>query len=149
MAGLPIIVQQRKAVRVFVVVYPASRTFFEHPYSCIDTMISHLNADPNDSNPLVIQKWPNRTLIVFDLCHITYDNQSAHNIETIPVITVHVRSNTHFKTKQADRTVAQEINSQVAECHNLHGFSQTLPFEEDHRNGIVPDYPNPRRLIEQ
>lgn len=148
MADLPFILQQRQPVRILVIAYSTSQILFEHHHSCVNTIINHLNADPNNSKLLVIQRWPSRTLIVFDLYHTDYDNRSAHNIEDIPVVTVQVRTDTRFQVKQADEMVTQEINSQVAECHNLHGFGVTLPLVEDHRNGNVPDYPNPRRLVE-
>lgn len=86
---------------------------------------------------------------MFDLCHTEYDNRNAQEIEAIPVITVHMRTDTRFKTTKTDEQVEKTINSQVAECHNLHGYDQTLPLEEDHRNGNVPDFQNPRMLVEQ
>ena len=46
-------------------------------------------------------------------------------------------------TKMSDLK-KREVNASVADFHTLNGFEVQPPFLEDHRNGNVPAYPNPR-----
>ena len=46
-------------------------------------------------------------------------------------------------TKMSDLK-KHEVNASVTEFHRLSGFEVQPPFLEDHRNGKVPAYPNPR-----
>lgn len=141
-------IQQRKPMRVFIVVYPACPDLFEDPDQSVAKVLVHLGAASEDSKVLVIQRWPTRTLIVFDLCHIEYDFKKAHCTENIPVVSVHVQTDEKFTTTKADKGVKEFINSKVAGCHESHGYSAKLPLEEDHRNGNVPNFPDPRTMVQ-
>lgn len=141
-------IQQRKPMRVFIVVYPISRLLFEDPTQSVAAVLMQLHTEPSDSRTLVIQRWSNRILIVFDLCYIKDYFKSAHRTEDIPVVSVHVWTDEKFKIRKADKVVKESINSIVAGCYESHGYSAKLPLEEDHRNGNVPNFSFPRTVVQ-
>ncbi|KZF21068.1 hypothetical protein L228DRAFT_284140 [Xylona heveae TC161] len=142
------LITSRKPVRVLVIVYPGSSLFKESNLSLIrDTALQRIGADEKDCKTLILSTWTRRTALVLDLCHTTYDFKTAHHPESLTVIIVHIISETKITVNIARAADRDETNKQVAHMHESQGFDAILPMVEEHRNGAVPSYPNPRSLM--
>jgi hypothetical protein len=89
----------------------------------------------------VIQKWPQYTVLIFDIFHPAYDVSTAHRKENIQVLYVTV--NQRFDARLPSSDFRELINDQVAKLHNLNGWSAMPPYIED-QTSTVPKYPDPR-----
>jgi len=99
---------------------------------------------PDNASMLVaVDKWDKRALIVFDVCHYGYDPVNAHHPSQndLPVIVV---SLSKHHASIAGGPIANKINEEVRNLHDLHGLHSRAPFYVDHSDGRVPSYPNPR-----
>jgi hypothetical protein len=139
-------IRDRAPLRVLVIIHGNSPLFEQS--DSIDTIrdstLKLLGASVNDSNKLCLSKWPNRTVAVFDLCNIGYNFQQAHTPEDLPVLIVNHYTAQRIKISIAPTQERLEINQRVADSHTSHGF-EALPMVDDHRNGNVPTYMNPRK----
>jgi hypothetical protein len=68
---------------------------------------------------LVIQKWPQHTVIIFDIFHATYDISTAHYKEDILVLRIII--NQRFDIRLPSANFRESINTQVAMFHNVNG----------------------------
>lgn len=133
---------QRKPIRVLVIVRKLSK-FFEHSDASIKSIaLQYLREE--DAKILVIAKWPNLTTMVFDLSNNGYDFHKAHNADVIDVIAIDLGPKPDPKITRMNHLKKEEVNACVAEVHRLNGFEVWPPFFEDHRDGKVLTYPNPR-----
>ncbi len=97
-----------------------------------------------DAKTLVIAKWPSVTTMVFDLFNDGYDFQKAHKADVMDVIAIDLGSKQNPRITKLSNLEKIEVNASVAEFHRLNGFEVQPPFLEDHRDGKVPTYFNPR-----
>ncbi len=138
--------QKQGPVRVLAVVYPANALFPESQPSAVQQeALASLRPDAAHLNILLVQTWPNRTLLVFDINHYEYDFDHAHHPETIDVIAIHLRGSKQAKVGLLREEERHRVNCEVAHMHDLNGWARP-PFTEDHRNGNVPNYPNTRAV---
>ena len=140
---------QKKPVRVLVIVRKLNKFFERSDASIREIALQHLHEKDaksleEDAKTLVITKWPSVTVMVFDLFNKEYDFQNAHHTDAIDVIAVDLGPKQKPKIAKVDDLKKREVNTSVAEFHSLNGFEVQPPFLEDHRDGNVPAYPNPR-----
>ncbi|KAF2875278.1 hypothetical protein BDV95DRAFT_564715 [Massariosphaeria phaeospora] len=141
------IVKERKALRVLVILYPQSPLYADSKMNTIRRQaLTELNAIGADARTLFLATWPHRTIMVFDLCNGNYDFAQAHHPEDLPVVAIHFQTNEKVKIGIVSQQKKCEINNDVARYHKLHGYG-ALPMVEDHRNGNVPTYMNPRDMV--
>ena len=140
------IVKERRPLRVLVIVYPPSPLFADSDINAIrQQSLVRLDAVETDAKSLFLATWPNRTIMVFDLYNKNYDFAQAHHPEDLPVVAIHFHTNEKVKVGMLPELKNREINDDVARYHLLHGYEE-LPMVEDHRNGKVPTYMNPRNI---
>jgi hypothetical protein len=84
--------------------------------------------------------------MVFDLNNLAYDFANAHKPQDIPVTVIHIQTAKRIHVKEVSDNLKLRTNTDIAEYHRLHGFSASLPLIDDHRNGNVPSFPNPRDI---
>ena len=133
---------EKRPVRVLVIVRKLNKVF-EHSDAIIkDIALQHLQE--KDAKTLVIAKWPNVTTMVFDLFNDGYDFQKAHTADDMDVIAIDLGPKQNPKITKMSEPKRKEVNASVAEFHRLNGFEVQPPFLEDHRDGKVPAYHNPR-----
>ena len=133
---------QKSPVRVLIIVRKLNK-FFEHSNATIkEIALQYLHQE--DAKTLVIAKWPSVTTMVFDLFNNGYDFQKAHNADIMDVIAIDLGPKQNPKIIKMSDLKRKEVNASVAEFHRLNGFGVQPPFLEDHRDGKVPAYPNPR-----
>ncbi len=82
--------------------------------------------------------------MVFDLSNNGYNFQKAHNTDVMDVIAIDLGPKQNPKITKMSDLKKNEVNASVAEFHRLNGFEVQPPFLEDHRDGKVPECPNPR-----
>ena len=133
---------QRNPVRVLVIVRKLNKFFECSDASIKEIALQHLHE--KDAKTLVIAKWPSVTTMVFDLFNNEYDFQKAHNTDVMDVIAIDLGPKQNPKIVKMSDPKKKEVNASVAEFHRLNGFEVQPPFLEDHRDGKVPVYPNPR-----
>jgi hypothetical protein len=90
---------------------------------------------------LVIQKWPQHTVLIFDIFHPAYDVSTAHYKENIQVLRIIISK--QFDARLPSSDFQEHINAQVAAFHNLNGWSAVPPYIED-QTDTVRKYLNPR-----
>jgi hypothetical protein len=140
------VVKERTALRILVILYPQSPLFASSEINTIrQHTVARLDAIEADAKTLFLATWPNRTIMVFDLCNENYDFAQAHHPEDLPVLAIHFHTNEKVKIGMLPEPKRCEINNDVARYHLLHGYG-ALPMVEDHRNGNVPTYMNPRNM---
>lgn len=141
------LVDMEKARRILVIVYPTSPLFKQSSIGDIlPVVLSKLQAEAQNVRTLYLATWPNRTILVFDLNNKTYDFDTAHKPQDISVTAVHIRTATRIDIKEVSDDLRSKTNSEIAEHHRQHGFTVSLPLIDNHRNGNVPSYPNPRDM---
>lgn len=135
---------QRKPIRVLVIVRKLSK-FSEHSEASIKSIALQYPRE-EDAKTLVIAKWPSLTTMVFDLSNNGYDFHfhKAHNADVIDVIAINLGPKPDPKITRMNHPKTEKVNASVAEFDRLNGFEVWPPFFEDHRDGKVPTYPNPR-----
>lgn len=136
---------QKKPVRVLVIIRKLNKFFERSDASIKEIALQHLHEE--DGKTLVIAKWPSVTTMVFDLFNSEYDFQKAHNADVMDVIAIDLGAKQNPKITKMSELKKNEVNESVAEFHRLNGFAVQPPFLEDHRDGKVPAYPNPRLLV--
>ncbi|KAL9067658.1 MAG: hypothetical protein Q9161_006740 [Pseudevernia consocians] len=137
-----VLLVQKKPVRVLVIVRKLNKFFERSDASIKEIALQHLHEE--DAKTLVIAKWPSVTTMVFDLFNNGYDFQKAHNADVMDVIAIDLGPKQNPKITKMSDLKKMEVNASVAEFHRLNGFEVQPPFLEDHRDGKVPAYPNPR-----
>lgn len=91
------------------------------------------------------QRWPLRQFIVFDIGHTDYCAAQGHLPEHNRLQVCIVRFGSKSTSAQlANEGVADRVNKETADAHNLHSDDSAPPFEEDHMHGNYPTYLNPR-----
>lgn len=133
---------QKKPIRVLVIVRKLNKFLERSDASIKEIALQHLHEE--DGKTLIIAKWPSITTMVFDLFNNEYDFQKAHNADVIDVIAIDLGAKQNPKITIISELQKKEVNATVAECHRLNGFKVQPPFLEDHRDGKVPAYLNPR-----
>ena len=100
---------------------------------------------PTEYRLTVAQLWPRRRNLVFDQIKTAPKFEIAHLLQDQPVTTVrfHRQSTTQQEVGEFLRT---DINSQVARCYNLHGWTTYPPFINDYTRSSPPSFANPRNL---
>ncbi len=132
----------QKPVRVLVIVRKLNK-FFEQPDASIkENALQYLHEE--DAKTLAIAKWPSVTTMVFDLFHDGYDFKKAHKADVMDVIAIDLGPKQNPRITKVSDLEKIEVNASVAEFHRLNGFEVRPPFLEDHRDGKVPTYFNPR-----
>jgi hypothetical protein len=96
-----------------------------------------------DPKLIITQKWPEFTVIVFDILHSDYDSSTAHQIVDISVLRFDYGSQ-HSNCKWPSKEFQTLINSQVAKIHNLNGWDRNPPYTEDQTSAEPRTYENPR-----
>jgi len=140
------VVKERKALRILVIVYRQSPLFASSDINAIrQQAVARLDASEADTRTLVLETWPRRTILVFDMWNEKYDFAQAHHPEDLPVLAIHMHTKEKIKIGMVSEPKRSEINGEVAHRHRLHGYG-ALPIVEDHRNGNVPTYMNPRDM---
>jgi hypothetical protein len=140
-------VKAREALRILVILYPTSPLFANSEINTIrQQAVARLDAIEEDARTLLLSTWTRRTIMVFDLCNKNYDFAQAHQPEDLPVLAVHFHTKEKIKIGMLPELKKNEVNNEVAKYHRLHGYGP-LPIVEDHRNGNVPTYMNPRNLV--
>ena len=139
-----VLLGQKQPVRVLVIVRKLNKYFERSDASIKAIALQHLHEE--DAKTLVITKWPSVTTMVFDLFNNNgYDFQNAHNADVMDVIAIDLGSKENPKITELSDLRRMEVNASVAEFHRLNGFEVQPPFVEDHRDGKVPAYLNPRK----
>ncbi|KAG8157844.1 hypothetical protein KVR01_012506 [Diaporthe batatas] len=148
------------ARRVFVSVSKNSPLFnaaWEDPEMVVleaFRLVQHHGLVPSGSAPatrlLAVERW-NRIHLVFDIGHDAYDAGTAHLPEEnkLTVLAVHFSGKGTQGTetaKPAPGKLADEVNKEIQEIHDLTGIGSQPPFIIDHANGKVPVYSNPRTM---
>lgn len=96
-----------------------------------------------DYKLLVIQKWPQFTVLVFDVFHTTYNVSTAHHKADIPVL--HFDHGSQYSScKWPSNEFRDLINKEVAKMHNLNGWDRKPPYIEDQTSTEPRRYENPR-----
>ncbi|POR38381.1 Uncharacterized protein TPAR_01432 [Tolypocladium paradoxum] len=100
----------------------------------------------HDCRLLAIERWNNRTHIVCDIFHDTYDPDAAHlpGQNSLPVIMVSLGKT---ETVCASSPVGKTVNDAIRKLHDSFGWGSRPPFKVDHADGKVPYYANPRSLV--
>ena len=132
----------KEPVRVLVIVRKMNKHFKSSDARIKEIALQHLHEE--DAKTLVISKWPNVTTMVFDLFNHQYDFLLAHNVDDIDVIAIDSGPKQNPKITKLGDVKKKEVNESVAKFHRLNGFEVQPLFVEDHREGKVPAYPNPR-----
>ncbi|KAF1995217.1 hypothetical protein P154DRAFT_566831 [Amniculicola lignicola CBS 123094] len=139
-------INAKKPVRILVIIYPISPLFANSEIAAIlQQALTSLQAVEMDAKTISLSTWPNRTLMVFDLCHDEYNFNEAHYPENLPVVTIHFQTENKIRIGVASDQHKTQVNEEVAKCHNNHGYA-SLPMMDDHRNGHVPTYLFPRNM---
>ena len=133
---------QKRPLRVLVIIRKFNKFFNRSDDDIKEHALQHLHE--KDAKTLVTTRWPSVTTMVFDLFNVGYDFQKAHNAEVLDVIAIDFGPKQSPKITKMSDVKRNEVNASVAEFHRLNGFEVQPPFLEDHRNGKVPSYPNPR-----
>ena len=133
---------QKKPVRVLVIVRKLNKLFERSDASIKEIALQYLHEEK--AKTLVIAKWPSVTTMVFDLFNNEYDFQKGHKADVMDVIAIDLGPKQNPKIAKMSDLKKNEVNASVAEFHRLNGFEVQPPYLEDHRNGKVPAYPNPR-----
>lgn len=102
------------------------------------------------SQLLAVERW-NRIHLVFDIDHSAYDAETAHlpgqNNLTVLAVQFSGKGSAGTETARlASSNLADEVNREIQEIHDLSGIGSQPPFIIDHANGKVPVYPNPRTM---
>ncbi|KAL9073845.1 MAG: hypothetical protein Q9161_002677 [Pseudevernia consocians] len=134
---------QKQPVRVLVIVRKLNKFFECSDASIKEIALQHLHEEDANAKTLVIAKWPSVTTMVFDLFNHGYDFQKGHEADVMDLIAIDLGPKNPKITKMSDLK-KREVNASIAEYHTLNGFEVQPPFLEDHRNGNVPAYLNPR-----
>ena len=92
------------------------------------------------------ERWGPRTHIVFDIFNVAYDPDSAHleGRNDLPVITVFFTREEDVTVSTAGMPIANHVNKEIRDIHDLTGPKSRPPFSIDHAHGNIPTYPNPR-----
>jgi hypothetical protein len=82
--------------------------------------------------------------IVFDIFHDSYEPDLAHLMEhnSLPVIVV--RFSRQVTVTSVSDNLRARVNREVASAHNFNGKNSRPPFLEDHTDGKIPEYKEPR-----
>lgn len=138
-------IKAQAPVRILYVVYPSSPLFLQSDIpSILQEALRNLKADEDDARVISLQTWPSRTLLVFDLCHHSYDFHTAHIIKHIDVFAVHFLAEKRITIGVVEGAPRDRVNKEVADLHRLYGDTP-LPLIDEHRNGHVPTHLNPRK----
>ncbi|KAL5400243.1 hypothetical protein PMIN03_012547 [Paraphaeosphaeria minitans] len=134
--------QTQTPTRVAVLLKKRSPLYSSSPDAVVSTTCATLNASC-DYKLLVIQKWPQFTVLVFDISNSAYDFSTAHQKANIPVLHFDYGSQ-HTSYKWPSSDFQNLINDQVAKMHNLNGWDRRPPYIEDHTSSEPRTYENPR-----
>ena len=135
---------QKHPVRVLVIVRKVSQ-FFESPDASLkEIALQYLHEEEKDAKTLVVARSPRVTTMVFDLFNTGYDFQKAHNADVLDVIAIDLGRKKSPDVARLSDPKKKEVNESVAQFHIVNGFEVQPPFFEDHRDGKVPEYHNPR-----
>ena len=133
---------QKQPVRVLIIIRKLNYFFERSDAEIKETALQYLHE--KDAKTLIVTRWPSVTIMVFDLFNDKYDFQKAHNVDVMDVIAIDLGPKQQPKITKLSNFKKKEVNESVAEFHRLNGFEVQPPFLEDHRDGKVPAYPNPR-----
>jgi hypothetical protein len=101
---------------------------------------------PADVLYVARERWGPRTHIVFDIFNVAYDPDMAHieGQNDLSVIAVFFTRKEDVTVSNAGMPVANHVNKEVRDIHDLTGPKSRPPFSIDHADGKIPSYPNPR-----
>ncbi len=94
---------------------------------------------------LVVEKWDQLSIFVFDVFYSHYDPLTGHNAVDLSVILVDYGrrySSVRFSTRQ----FRDKVNHDVAKAHDNNGWDARPPYFIDRREGRVPVYYSPRSM---
>ena len=101
---------------------------------------------PTDVLYVARERWGIRTHVVFDIFNTVYDPDAAHleGQNDLPVIGVFFTRGDAVTVSDAGLPVANRVNKEIRDIHDLEGPGSRPPFSIDHANGNIPTYPKPR-----
>lgn len=129
-------------MRIVVLLKRTSPLHSSSPDTVVRETCSHL-AVPDNHKLLVVQVWPQYTVLVFDIFHSAYDVATSHYKANLPVF----RFNYNNKQASIQSTSAEfqnQINQEVANFHNLNSWDREPPYYEDQTSQAPRVYSNPR-----
>lgn len=87
-----------------------------------------------------------RTHIIFDLFNVGYESSTAHikGKNDLPVISIFCTRGEEVTVGEAVVLVANSVNKQIRDIHDLEGIGSKPPFSIDRADGKIPTYPRPR-----
>lgn len=144
------LIRDREPLRVAIMVNPQSSTAQKlgpTPNLVVDEILALLDLPPGLAHLryLVHQIWDIVDIFVLDIFNLAYDCAKAHLPQDLPVIMVHY-SRRKVTASLASRDFRNQVNETVAKLHDLNGWETSPPYIDDHSNGIIPRYPNPRSI---
>ena len=134
--------QAQTPTRVAILLKRRSPLYSSSPDTVVSAACAALDV-PCNYRLLVIQKWPQLTILVFDVFHSAYDCSTAHHKADIPVLCFDY-SPQNSCCKQPSDDFRNQINNYVAKMHNLNGWDQKPPYTEDLTSQEPRTYRNPR-----
>jgi len=87
-----------------------------------------------------------RTHIVFDIFNVGYDSSTAHieGENDLPVISIFFTRGEEVTVDEAAMPVANSVNKEIRDIHDLEGIRSKPPFSIDRADGKIPTYTHPR-----
>lgn len=113
-----------------------------------DDLVLDKYDDPASCLFLAKERWDQRTYIIFDIFHTSYEPDTAHlpDRNSPPVTLIHL-GRTGKKVHAAPVPITKKVNRKHEEIHNLTGLGSRPPFIVDHADDNYPTYCRPRTCI--
>ncbi|EFY91115.1 hypothetical protein MAC_02786 [Metarhizium acridum CQMa 102] len=151
-------------VRVLIIVKQRSvrlwQEAWEEPQKMISKVLMHLNYNSlvstddkynsSDCRFIAVERWDSVVFIVCDLFNINYNHLNAHldGKNELPVIIARVSQGEHgYIIKTREPQESKLLGDRVRSLHDMHGWTEGVPYKIDHANGVHPIYYNPRSLL--